>query len=158
VNWGKVAILAIVLAAVGTGAGIWYAQEYGFYDEIDPTGPGAQLGAATETGQMPLVIRDFQGIDASSSPIRWRACARLDALPEGLIPFEGATPLVGPNWFDCFDAERIGSDLESGAAQAFLGQSEIHPDVDRVLAIYPDGRIYGWHQYNDKTPERGVMD
>jgi hypothetical protein len=158
VNWGKVAILAIVLAAVGTGAGIWYAQEYGFYDEIDPTGPGAQLGAATGTGQMPLAIRDFQGIDASSSPIRWRACARLDALPEGLIPFEGATPLVGPNWFDCFDAEQIGSDLESGAAQAFLGQSEIHPDVDRVLAIYPDGRIYGWHQYNDKTPERGVMD
>ena len=39
-----------------------------------------------------------------------------------------------------------------------LGQAEIRPDVDRVLAIYPDGRVYGWHQYNDKTPERGVMD
>jgi hypothetical protein len=156
VNWGKVAILAIALAAVGTGAGIWYAQEYGFYDKIDPT--GTDLSAATEAGPLPLDISDFQGINADSSPIRWRACARLDATPEGLIPFDGATPLVGPNWFDCFDAGQIGSDLERGAAQAFLGQPEIHPDVDRVLAIYPDGRIYGWHQYNDKTPERGVMD
>jgi hypothetical protein len=158
VNWGKVAILAIVFAAIGTGAGIWYAQEYGFYDQIDPTGPDAVLEVETAMGQTVLKIRDFQGIDANSSPIRWRACATADDMPGDLIPYDGPTPLVGPNWFDCFDAGQIGTDLENGAAQAVLGQSEIHADVDRVLAIYPDGRIYGWHQYNDKTPERGVMD
>ena len=56
------------------------------------------------------------------------------------------------------DADQIGHDLETGAALAYLSQPEIHPDVDRVIAVYPDGRAYGWHQLNDKTPERGVMD
>ena len=44
------------------------------------------------------------------------------------------------------------------AARAILGQAEVHPDVDRIIAVYPDGRAFGWHQLNDKTPERGVMD
>ena len=29
---------------------------------------------------------------------------------------------------------------------------------NQLAILYPDGRVYGWHQYNDKTPERGVMD
>ena len=72
--------------------------------------------------------------------------------------FPIAAPTYGPRWFDCFDADQIGHDLETGAALAYLSQPEIHPDVDRVIAVYPDGRAYGWHQLNDKTPERGVMD
>ena len=158
-NWGKVAAVALLLSAVGAGGGIWYAQEYGYYDDIAPDSPAAQVSLTTATGPVPLTTVDFQGIDADSSPIRWRACFRLDGpLPDDATPYAEATPLIGPNWFDCFDAKRIGADLESGAAAAYLGQSDIHPDVDRVLAVYPDGRVYGWHQYLDKTPERGVMD
>ena len=48
--------------------------------------------------------------------------------------------------------------LPGDAARAILGQSEVRPDVDRVIAVYPDGRAFGWQQINDKTPERGVMD
>nr|WP_241865501.1 DUF6446 family protein [Paracoccus salsus] len=149
----------MLLATLAAGFGVWYAQEYGFYDRIDAADPAATVVVQTETGPQPLTSIGFEGIDADSSPIRWRACFRLeDPLPDDALPFEAPTPLIGPDWFDCFDAVRIGADLERGAARAFLSQAEIRPDVDRVLAVYPDGRVYGWHQFNDKTPERGVMD
>ena len=154
-NWGKFAAASLLLAAVAAGGGMWYAQEYGYYDRIDPT--DAAISVTTPAGEQPLTLADFDGIDADSSPLRWRACARAE-VPADALPFDGATPLIGPRWFDCFDAAEIGADLESGAARAVLSQAEIHPDVDRVLAVYPDGRVFGWHQYNDKTPERGVMD
>ena len=108
---------------------------------------------------LPLDVADLQGIDASSAPNRWRACFRLTApLPAAAEAFAKPEPSYAPGWFDCFDADQIGADLESGAAKAYLSQPEIRPDVDRVIAVYPDGRAYGWHQINDKTPERGVMD
>lgn len=158
-NWGKIAVSALILAALGTGGGMWYAQEYGFYSRIETGSPGATVALTTASGVQPLAITDFEGIDAASSPLRWRGCFRLDdPLPADAVPFEGATPLIGPSWFSCYDANRIGEDLEQSVAHAVLSQDEIHPDVDRVLAVYPDGRAYGWHQYNDKTPERGVMD
>ena len=162
-NWGKVAAVALLGSTVAAGAGMWYAQEYLYYDPIDPNGPGAAIALATEGGARDLPLTGFEGIDADSSPLRWRACATVDqaaveGLMAGALPFDGATPLNAPRWFACFDAARIGGDLESGAARAVLSVSDIRPDVDRVLAVYPDGRVYGWHQYNDKTPERGVMD
>ncbi|WP_410216890.1 DUF6446 family protein [Paracoccus sp. (in: a-proteobacteria)] len=155
-NWGKIAAAGLLLAAVAAGGGMWYAQEYGYYGRIDPQ--GAALDVTTAAGMQPLALSGFEGIDADSSPLRWRACATAPAVPADALPFEGATPLVAPRWFDCFDAPRIGADIESGAARAVLSVADIHPDVDRVLAVYPDGRVYGWHQYNNKTPERGVMD
>ncbi len=155
-NGGKIAAVGLLVSTVAAGGGMWYAQEYGYYDSIDPA--TVTLEVATPAGPQPLTIADVQAIDADSSPLRWRACATVTDLPADAIPFPDATPLIGPRWFDCFDARRIGADLESGAARAVLSVEDIRPDVDRVLAIYPDGRIYGWHQYLDKTPERGVMD
>ncbi|WBU54520.1 DUF6446 family protein [Paracoccus sp. SCSIO 75233] len=156
-NWGKVAVLAILGSAVAVGGGVWYAQEYAYYDRIDPADVTLEVTAGGQ--QVALAVADIQAIDAGSAPHRWRACFRVtEALPGDAEPYADPTPLYGPGWFDCFDAEQIGHDLESGAATAWLGQSEIAPDVDRVIAVYPDGRAYGWHQINDKTPERGVMD
>lgn len=156
---GKLVGLALILSAAAAGGGIWYAQEYGYYSEIEPGAPASVIRIEQDEQLTELQISGFRGIDADSSPLRWRACFRLEGeLPAGAETFEGATPLIGPNWFDCFDAAQIGADLETGSARAVLSQSEIHQDVDRILAIYPDGRGYGWHQYNDKTPERGVMD
>ena len=157
-NWGKVAALVLLGSTIAAGAGMWYAQEYLYYDPIDPNGPDATIAVTTAAGEQPLPLAGFEGIDADSSPLRWRACATSDAVPADALPFDDATPLNAPGWFACFDAGRIGTDLENGAARAVLSVSDIRPDVDRVLAIYPDGRVYGWHQYNDKTPERGVMD
>ncbi|TJZ93029.1 histidine kinase [Paracoccus gahaiensis] len=157
-NWGKVAALALLGSAIAAGGGMWYAQEYGYYEPIDATGPGAALAVTTPAGEQALTLTGFEGIDADSSPLRWRACTTVEAMPADAIPFEGATPLNAPRWFDCFDAAQIGADLADGTARAVLSVSDIRPDVDRVLAVYPDGRVYGWHQYVDKTPERGVMD
>ena len=157
-NWGKVAAASITLAAIAAGGGMWYAQEYGYYDRIDPEGSDARIAVTTPAGTRDLTLTGFDGIDADSSPLRWRACAVADDVPADALPFDDPTPLIAPRWFDCFDAQQIGADLESGAAHAVLSMAEIRPDVDRVLAVYPDGRVFGWHQYNDKTPERGVMD
>lgn len=152
---GKIVGSGLLAAAVIAGGAMWYLQEYHFYDRI----PAADaITVQTAAGPAMLPVRDFQGIDADSSPLRWRACAVLTEQPVDPVPFPGATPLGAPGWFDCFDHGQITADLEAGAAVAVLSQAEIRPDVDRVLAIYPDGRVYGWHQMNDKTPERGVMD
>ena len=62
--------------------------------------------------------------------------------------YQDAVPLTAPGWFDCFDAAAIGAALEKGEAIAFLSESEIHPGVDRVVAVFPDGRAYAWHQLN----------
>lgn len=154
---GRIPASLIVLAAVGAGLGVWYAQEYGFYAEVDPA--SVQLTVMRGGTVLALAVDDVRAIDASSSPIRWRGCFHLtQPLPADAEPFAQPTPLVGPKWFSCFDAGRLQADLASGAAKAYLSQPEIRPDVDRVIAVYPDGQAFGWHQFNDKTPERGVMD
>lgn len=159
---GKWPVVILIGAAAAVGGGVWYAQEYAYYSEIDPQTADTRMRVTLQDGgsQIDLPIRDFRGIDASSSPIRWRACFTVEDMPAPgqMAPYPDAAPAYGPGWFDCFDAGQIGADLESGAAMAYLGSWEIRPDVDRVIAIYPDGRAYGWHQLNDKTPERGVMD
>ncbi|WP_374303268.1 DUF6446 family protein [Paracoccus sp. (in: a-proteobacteria)] len=151
---GKIVGIGLLGVGAVAGVGMWYLQEFHFYDVTYAD----SLTIQTATGPLTVPLDGFQGIDGDSSPLKWRACARLSDQPVDPVPFEGATPLGAPFWFDCFDYGQLTADLASGAARAVLGQPEIRPDVDRVLAIYPDGRVYGWHQYNDKTPERGVMD
>ncbi len=37
---------------------------------------------------------------------------------------------------------------------AFLGEKDIRDGgVDRVIAVYPDGRAFAWHQLNEKYDE-----
>ena len=35
---GKWPALVLILGALGAGGGVWYAQEYGYYTELDPAG------------------------------------------------------------------------------------------------------------------------
>jgi hypothetical protein len=58
-------------------------------------------------------------------------------------------PLVAPGWFDCFDAEAIGTALERSEGTALMGTPEIRDGVDRIVALFPDGRGYVWHQLNE---------
>lgn len=157
---GKIAVSMLVLVAVLTGVAVWYLQVYGFYDPVDEITGAREVTLTDPAGTAhPVAVSEFRAIDASSSPLRYRACFRLDpAATRGAQPYAGATPLNGPNWFQCYSARALTADLESGAATAYLGQSEVRPDVDRVIAVYPDGRAFAWHQLNDKSPERGVMD
>ncbi len=157
---GKIMVSMLLLVAVLTGAAIWYLQVYGFYEEVDEiTGASEMVVTLPDGATRQVVVEGFRAIDARSSPIRWRACFTLDpAEVADAAPYEDATPLNGPDWFRCYSARALTADLAAGNAVAVLGQSEIRPDVDRVIVVYPDGRAFGWHQFNEKNPARGVMD
>lgn len=146
----------IVGIALIAGAAIYWLQLYAFYDDVSAD-DGIRMTNLV-TGQPEIVLYDsFQGIDADSSPLRYRSCftttMSLAMLTETFEPYEGATPLTAPGWFDCFDAVAIGASLEQGEAVAFLGERNIKDGVDRVVAIFPDGRGYAWHQLNEKYSE-----
>lgn len=143
--------------ATGLIAGVlmYYLQVYAFYDRL-PQEAGEELtlvSIATQTPE-PILVEGFEGIDGTSSPLRYRACfttpMSVAMLTETFQTYENAEPLTAPGWFDCFNAQSIGEDLQSGAAFAFLAQSEIADGVDRVIAVYDDGRAYAWHQLNEK--------
>jgi Family of unknown function (DUF6446) len=154
VNAGKVAAGFIVLTAALAGVFVWYTAERAFYEPV-AFQPGAEIRLVPIVGDEPeaIVVADLQGIDAESSPIKFRACfttpLTLATLTETYREYPAAEPLIAPSSFDCFDAETIGKALESGEALAFLSEPEIHPGVDRVVAVFPDGRAYAWQQLND---------
>jgi hypothetical protein len=114
--------------------------------------PGEEIRLTPIVGAMPepILAEDVTGIDSDSSPIRFRACfttpLSLAMLSETYVAYTDAEPLVAPGWFDCFDAMAIGTALERGEALAFLSEPDIHPGVDRVVAVFPDGRAFAWHQ------------
>jgi hypothetical protein len=145
-RWLVVALLAITAVF---GAAFWWFQTRAYYAPVD----AADLSAMDETGaSFALAPAIFEGIDASTSPLRYRACFTLDA--EGIAaagqgaPYADPTPLTAPGWFDCFDAPAIADALASGQARAILGHREIHRGVDRVVVLFPDGRGYAWQQLN----------
>lgn len=161
---GKIAAGSIVVIAALVGASVWYLQEYAYYSPASFT-PGAEilLTPLTSDAPEPIVVKDVQGIDAGSSPLRFRACFKTEmtiaTLTEGYKVYDGATPLYAPKWFSCFDADKIGAALESGQAVAFLGQKDLVPNqdkvqIDRVIAVFPDGSAYAWNQLapGDDTP------
>ena len=43
--------------------------------------------------------------------------------------------------------------MDSGAANAYMAAIEDMDGMDRVVAVYPDGRAYMWRQLNDKYQE-----
>lgn len=155
---GKLVAGGMVAVALIGGAAMWYLQVYGYYRDVT-LGQGA-LNEGLTTIQLVdaageytvLNPKDFQGIAADSSPIRFRACMTLDdpaAAVATAPPAPEAVPLVAPHWFDCFEAAEIGADLEAGRADAVLAEPDYLKGIDRILAIYPDGRAYAWHQLNE---------
>jgi len=153
---GKIAAGSIVVVAALVGGAVWYLQNYAFYTPVNFT-PGSEIALTPITSDTPepIVVKDVQGIDAGSSPLRFRACfttqMTLATLTEGYKVYDGATPLYAPKWFTCFDAEKIGAAILSGQAVAFLGQKNVVPnqdkvEVDRVIAVFPDGRAFAWNQ------------
>lgn len=139
--------------SVGAIAGIamYWLQEYAFYTPATfQTGHEIRLTLIESGLPEPILAEDIKGIDADSSPLRFRACFHTPMtqamLTETYKTYEGAVPLIAPSWFDCFDATAIGEALEKGEAIAFLSQANVAPQVDRVVAVFPDGRAYAWHQ------------
>lgn len=156
---GKIIGGFLVAVALIAGALVYYQQVYAYYQPVLAASQASEMRlTALASGQPePIPAAGFEGIDADSSPLRFRGCfttpVSLATLTETYQVYDGATPLNAPGWFSCFDAGRIGSDLETGAAVAFLSEHDIHPGVDRVIAVYPDGRAYAWHQLNAEAED-----
>ncbi len=151
---GKLAIVAMLLTAVVAGGAIYYLQVYAYYVGVPATGPNdVQILALASDLPRPLAHSDFRAIDASSSPIRYRACfttdVTLDEMRQTYVAAPGMDPRNAPDWFDCFDAAAIGAELEAGTAETYLGAKNIAYGVDRIIAITADGRGYVWHELNN---------
>lgn len=144
----------IVVTALVAGVAMYYLQVYGFYQTVSTSGTDdVQLVSLVSGEPEPIVYDNFEAIDATSSPIRYRACFTTPAsqamLTETYELIEDVTPRNGPAWFECFDAERIADGLENGTALAFLGAKNISYGVDRIVVIANDGRGYVWHDLNN---------
>lgn len=120
---------------------VWF-QVFAFYERQ------SGVEAITIDG-VAVPVTDYQGIDATSSPLKLRGCFRIDpAAVASLAPAPDATPLVGPFWFDCFDAGQLTHDLEAGRTLAYRIARDDPAGVDTLIAVYPGGEAYLWRQLN----------
>jgi hypothetical protein len=150
---GKILTGVIVISALLAGSALYYLQVYGYYREIAVSSPAAEVHLTTVEGLVePILVDGFQGIDADSSPIRFRACFSTPQskamMTETYVVYDAPVPLTAPGWFSCFDANAIGEALEDGSATAYLGQANITYGIDRVVAVMDDGRAFAWNQIN----------
>ena len=150
---GKFLTILIVGSALIAGVAMYYLQVYAYYDEVEPNGRTDVQMTSLITGAPEAVLYDdFQAIDSTSSPIRYRACFTTSMshpmLTETYMIYDKAEPLVAPGWFDCFYAEALGAALETGRALAFLGTENVQYGIDQIVAIHEDGRGFVWHQIN----------
>ena len=152
---GKIAGISIVGTAIVAAAAMYYFQEYGYTIDVATDAP-VQLTTLAGPRE-DILTENLQAYDATSSPLRYRACFTTPQsqamLTETYKVVDDPVPLTGPRWFDCYDAATVGAALETGEAIAFLGQADIHEGVDRVVAVFPDGRAFVWHQLNEKLTE-----
>ena len=156
---GRLIVIAIVILSLLTGGAIYYLQVYHFYTRLGPKA-AADVALLPKSGGAPeqIAVADFDGVDADSSPLRYRACFRVTEGPNALMQrYETratATPLNAPYWFSCFDARRIGEDIDAGLAQVFVAYENQPYGFDRLVAIYPDGRGFAWNEMNACGIER----
>ena len=151
---GKIIGIFIVASGLIAGVAIYYLQVFGFYDEVNADDLEIKL-TLLATGTPDIILAEnVQAIDADSSPLRFRACFTTPhdhaMLTETYVVYEKPVPLIGPSWFDCFDAVEIGIALENDLGIAYLSQASIQDGIDRVVAILDDGRGFVWHQLNEK--------
>lgn len=148
----RVVILGMIVIALLTGAAIYYLQVYAYYDDVNTNVESVQLTSVVSGEPEGILFENIKEIDSISSPLRYRACfdtgLSLALMTETYEIYDDAEPRVAPGWFDCFDAAQIGADLTSGTAIAFLGTENMQYGIDRVIAVYPDGRAFAWHQIN----------
>lgn len=150
-NGGKIVVVLLALSAAAAGAGIWYTQQRAFFEDAPSLD---QITLTTlQLEEQSLPVSNHRAIVSVSSPLGYRACFTLDEAPLGFTEIyerpPSASPTVAPGWFDCFDAQQLGEDLQDRRAIALLGQKNIAYGVDRLIALFPDGSGFAWHQLNN---------
>lgn len=141
---GKILMGGLIAFVVIFGASLFYFQVYAFYQRVEGL-------AAIDVQGHDVPVEGYEGIDAETSGLKLRGCFTTDpAAFDGLAVHDQPTPLSPPFWFDCFDHEALQQDLDAGRATAYLAAENEKDGIDRVVAVYPDGRAYQWRQLNEK--------
>jgi hypothetical protein len=148
---GRIVAGGLVLVGIVAAVGAWYAQTRAYYEPATFAAGQEILLTPIEGGvPEPIITDDITGIQSQTSPIGFRACFTTPMsqamLTETYVAYPQAVPLNAPSWFACFDAAAIGAALETGEALAFLSQADVARGVDRVVAVFPDGRAFAWQQ------------
>lgn len=137
----------LVLFTIIFGAFLWYAQFYAYYDEVEG------LESIEVQGRV-VAVGDYHGLEGKSSGLKLRGCFTVNVADfEGMALAEAPMPTTPPGWFECFDTEKLTLDVSSGAARAYMAAAEEMDGLDRLIAVYPDGRAFMWRQLNDKYQE-----
>ncbi|PRY94488.1 hypothetical protein BCF33_0079 [Hasllibacter halocynthiae] len=142
---GKLAVAFLVLTALLGAFGLWWTATrlgYGDPEEILAVGLTTPEGAVSIPASGTTIGRD-------TSPRSYRSCFTLAQPAPKAVPAPGAVPTVAPSWYECFDAEAIGADLAAGRAAAVLGTRDVRYGIDRLVALYPDGRGFAWDEINE---------
>ncbi|MDO6584935.1 DUF6446 family protein [Salipiger sp. 1_MG-2023] len=150
---GKILAIAIVATALIFGAAVYYFQVFYYYETVSDDAGEVFLTPRDGGAPQHIVYNDFEGIDASSSPIRFRGCFHtpetLQSLDSRFERYTAAQPRNAPFWFGCFDAEAIGLLIETGEAHVYAAQRNVEYGIDRVIAVASDGRGWIWEEIND---------
>ena len=67
-------------------------------------------------------------------------------LTETYVISDDATPAKPLGEMACYDQQKIAMDVASGEALSLVGERNIIEGIDRIIAVYPDGRAFAWHQ------------
>ncbi|MEO1918755.1 MAG: DUF6446 family protein [Paracoccaceae bacterium] len=144
---GKILISGFAAFVAIFAAGLYYALVYAYYEKVNDV-PEIMVQDRT------IAVTNYEGIDATSSGLKLRGCFGVTPADfEGLAQGLNAIPLSAPKWFECFDVKAIQTDLDAGRAVAYLAAENEKDGIDRVIAVYPDGRAYQWRQLNEKYQE-----
>jgi hypothetical protein len=141
---GQVLISLIVGFTVTFSAILFYFQVYAYYYRVSDV-------HMVLVGDKNIRVKEYQGIDAETSGLKLRGCFTSDLIAyQGLKKKTNPTPLSAPFWFDCFNYIKLQEDLDSGLASAYIGAKEEKVGMDRIVAVYPDGRSFQWRQLSDR--------
>jgi len=141
---GKIIVGALVLFTIIFGGFLWYAQFYAYYNEVNGL-------TSVEVDGRSVAVSDYVGLDGTSSGLKLRGCFTVDEADfDGVSLADDPVPATPPNWFECFNAEELTHDVESGAATTYMAAKDDMDGLDRLIAVYPDGRAFMWRQLNDK--------
>jgi hypothetical protein len=148
---GNIFVVLLISFALVFGLTLWYFQNYAYYEQNSLNNVTLIL---LNSGKEKLVkFNNIQSINSQTSPLKFRSCFELKTDGSSWVDkyrrYEKATPLRAPTWFKCFDVEKITSDLRSGFAKSYLSKENIVYGIDRVIAVYPNGLAYSWHQINE---------
>ena len=118
----------------------------------DPENPLHTINLTPITGGAvePALIKGQPVVAFSTDAKFYYACFQTSMsfgfLTETYVISDDATPAKPLGEMACYDQQKIAMDVASGEALSLVGERNIIEGIDRIIAVYPDGRAFAWHQ------------